>query len=369
MSEFLLEGQVDDALLSSGSLLDLRAPCEFVQGTLPGSVNLPILNNEERAMVGTIYKEQGPEAAKALGHQLVSGETKFARVQSWVEFIQSHPNCAIFCFRGGLRSQIAQTWLGELGYFVPRLKGGYKWGRSFFLQGLNDFCQQQRLLIVSGATGSGKTKLLGELSSPHPTLDLEGLACHRGSAFGGHGKEQPSQIDFENSIAQQMMIIRRSAFSNPVILEDESRLIGQRIVPGPLFESMRRSPVVIVSESLKSRARTIFDDYILSSPLNIEANSYDPSAAGLLMERYRNAAQRISRRLGGVRTAHVLFLMDKAWEDQQMSGHMETHGLWIEFLLKEYYDPMYESSLERRSPRVLFQGSRSEVLAYLEESL
>jgi tRNA 2-selenouridine synthase len=249
------------------------------------------------------------------------------------------------------------------------LKGGYKWGRSFFLQGLNDFCQQQRLLIVSGATGSGKTKLLGELSSPHPTLDLEGLACHRGSAFGGHGKEQPSQIDFENSIAQQMMIIRRSAFSNPVILEDESRLIGQRIVPGPLFESMRRSPVVIVSESLKSRARTIFDDYILSSPLNIEANSYDPSAAGLLMERYRNAAQRISRRLGGVRTAHVLFLMDKAWEDQQMSGHMETHGLWIEFLLKEYYDPMYESSLERRSPRVLFQGSRSEVLAYLEESL
>jgi tRNA 2-selenouridine synthase len=115
-------------------LIDVRAPVEFATGSLPNSVNLPILNDEERALIGTTYKTQGRETAIQLGHQLISGDVKEQRLQAWRSYIDLHPHAVIYCFRGGLRSQITQQWLKEAGIQRPLITGGYKAVRSFIIE-------------------------------------------------------------------------------------------------------------------------------------------------------------------------------------------------------------------------------------------
>src|SRR5690606_38752546 len=145
------------------------------------------------------YKQLGQDAAIELGHRLVSGETKARRVAAWAEFAQNNPSGYLYCFRGGLRSQISQQWLEELtGVRYPRVIGGYKAMRAFLLGALQSAITECRFVVLGGLTGTGKTDVLRQLDN---SIDLEAHAHHRGSSFGRHANAQPSQIDFENRLA------------------------------------------------------------------------------------------------------------------------------------------------------------------------
>lgn len=361
-SDFYPESQLESLLLTATPIIDVRAPIEFHAGSIPGSVNLPIMNNDERALVGTKYKQSGQEAAIVLGHQLVSGAVKAERVQAWVSFAQAEPHAILTCFRGGLRSKTAQQWLREAGIERPRIQGGYKKIRQFCMDKTVEFTEKQKLNVISGATGSGKTLLLRALKPSRKIADLEFWAHHRGSAFGGYGDGQPSQIDFENRLAVELLGCLRSEDLRPTLIEDESRLVGRSVQPEPLFDALRAAPVVMVEESLGSRVEVTYQDYILDSALN----SGDEKKGQEVFDRYLQSLQKISKKLGGLRTSEVLADLKQAHLDFQQGRGLDTHRVWIEKLLEYYYDPLYWGSLERRSPQVVFRGSRSACFEFLK---
>ena len=154
-----------ELLLANIPMIDVRAPMEFATGALPNAINLPLMTDPEREAVGLRYKQRGQQAAIELGHKLVCGDIKNARVEAWREFVQKHPNAVLYCARGGLRSQLSQQWLAESGVRIPRVFNGYKALRSYLYQYLQGRSEQQKLLILSGMTGTGKTDLLQQIDN------------------------------------------------------------------------------------------------------------------------------------------------------------------------------------------------------------
>lgn len=168
-------------------LIDVRAPVEFAQGALPGAVNLPLMVDEERRQVGIAYKQQGLSVAIALGEQLVSGDIKQSRIAAWQAYLTERPDAVIYCFRGGLRSQIAQQWLNAAGIVRPRIAGGWKAMRQALCQRV-DAAAEQPMLVVARLTGCAKTTLINRLDNG---VDLEAYANHKGSAFGRQPEDLP----------------------------------------------------------------------------------------------------------------------------------------------------------------------------------
>lgn len=192
-----------DIFLNDRPLMDVRAPVEFLKGAFPQALNRPLMNDIERQKVGTCYKQQGQDAAIALGHQLVGGTVKAERIAAWAEFARANPDGYLYCFRGGLRSQITQQWLAaEAGIAYPRVLGGYKALRGFLIDTIEAAVAECDFVLVGGLTGTGKTEVLAQLDN---ALDLEGHANHRGSSFGKHATPQPAQIDFENALAIDLL--------------------------------------------------------------------------------------------------------------------------------------------------------------------
>ena len=181
--------------LQDTPLIDVRAPIEFKDGHFPCSINLPLMNDEERHLIGIEYKKLGQLKAIELGHKLVSGETKENRISDWVNFLKINPNAQLYCFRGGMRSQIATEWIADRGIKLEKITGGYKALRQFLLNTLEEKSKVVKLVVISGRTGTGKTPFLYQTNLP--MIDLEKLANHRGSSFGGMGP-QPTPINFEN---------------------------------------------------------------------------------------------------------------------------------------------------------------------------
>ncbi|HCX65185.1 MAG TPA: tRNA 2-selenouridine(34) synthase MnmH, partial [Eubacteriaceae bacterium] len=213
-----------EIVLNERPLIDLRAPVEYQKGSFPNSINLPLMTDEEREQVGICYKEKGHDAALTLGHELVQGEKKEERLQNWTTFIDAHPDTLLFCFRGGNRSEIVQQWIFEKTQKkVPRLTGGYKKFRHYLMDSLNPQNISTKPLILTGFTGSGKTEILKQFEH---AIDLEGLANHRGSSFGGKISSQPTQVNFENKLAYQIIQHQHKQFA-VLLLEDESRNIGR----------------------------------------------------------------------------------------------------------------------------------------------
>jgi tRNA 2-selenouridine synthase len=353
--EWIESSRFREIILDKTSIIDVRAPVEFADGSLPGSVNLPILSDLDRHQVGTAYKQQGQAAAITLGQSLVSGAVKDTRLQSWIDFLKLHPSAVITCFRGGLRSKITQEWILQAGVSCPRLKGGYKAFRHFLREEM-DRLSMQSLCVVSGATGSGKTQVLKEIQTQRPTVDLEGLACHRGSAFGAYSKAQPTQIDFENQLSEQLIRIEDLSSKKPIVVEDESRMIGKCVQPEKFFESLRASPLIFIEEPLESRIEEICQEYILRLSGEERLGAY---------LRYETALQRISSKLGDLRFRELREDLLTAIVQSNEHDDFGKHKIWIEKLLVWYYDPVYTRSLEQRKPRILFQGSRKAVKDFL----
>ncbi len=345
-------------------LIDTRAPIEFAQGSFPNAVNLPLMSDEQRAQVGTEYKKNGQQSAIALGHQLVQGEAKDALINAWKNFAEQHPNGYLFCFRGGLRSQISQQWLSEVRCDYPRVIGGYKAMRQYLLQSLPVSLQQGPVLVLSGQTGCAKTQLLQ--SVPH-AIDLEGLANHRGSAFGKRMHGQPSQINFENALAIELLKRRHVSTQKTIVLEDESHLIGRNVLPEALLGAMQKAPIAMIEMQLEQRVQHTYQNYILHK-LN-EWQEFVGTEQGFVAfaEELQASLASLKRRLGGWRYQQLQLQMQSALLSHQ-HGNTEQHMQWIRTMLNEYYDPMYHYQLSKKSDRVVFRGSYNEVEQFLQHS-
>jgi len=355
-------GNYRELFLGGAPLMDTRAPIEFRKGAFPGAVNLPLMSDAERQKVGTCYKQQGQDAAIALGHRLVSGAIKAERVAAWADFARAHPDGYLYCFRGGLRSQIAQAWLKtEAGIDYPRVAGGYKALRGFLLETLDRAIAECRYTVLGGMTGTGKTDVLRRLDHG---LDMEHHAHHRGSSFGKHATGQPAQIDFENRLAIDILK-KRAAGHRGFVVEDESQSIGGCSVPVGLFQGMQRYPVVWLEDSLENRVRRILRDYVVDLRAEFVALHGEEAGSALFAQRLRQSLDNIARRLGGERHKRLAAIMDAALAEQARGGGVEPHRAWIQALLAQYYDPMYVYQRQSKAARIVFAGDQDAVVAYL----
>lgn len=348
-------------------LIDARAPVEFSQGSLPLAVNLPLMIDDEREAVGIRYQQEGQEAAIRLGHELVNGALKAERLEQWIRFTQQHPDGALFCFRGGLRSEIAQRWLKEQGIRYPRIRGGYKAMRRWLMDAVEKTCTDTPLLLLGGKTGSAKTRVLNEGLAGNPikgSIDLEGLANHRGSAFGKRATAQPTQISFELAVGIEMAK-RYTEDPSRLIVEDEGRLIGRCALPLPLQAARHHANWIQLEVPLEDRVQHSYDNYILSNLEELLALSADWDSAftefelGLL-----DALSRIQKRLGDARYTALHADLTAALSSHRL-GDPEPHKKWIETLLTQYYDPMYSYQMAKRAQAPLFRGNESEIIGYL----
>ncbi|NIC38977.1 tRNA 2-selenouridine(34) synthase MnmH [Halomonas desiderata] len=345
----------DLGLLRQGvPLIDVRAPVEFAQGGLPGAINLPLMDDEERRLVGIEYKQRGQQAAIVLGQRLVSGGIRQARIAAWQRTVEVHPEAIIYCYRGGLRSQIAQQWLAEAGVERPRIRGGWKAMRQALCARI-DAAAEQPLLVVGGLTGCAKTTLVQQLANG---LDLEGCARHKGSAFGRHPLPAPSQIDFEHAMGLRLL-----ALSGPLVVEDESRHIGTANVPLAFWRAMEGAPRVRVEMPLDWRLAQIHKDYIDDLWAIYRQQFGEWLGWALMRKQLSSALARLKKRLGHARLARLQRLQQLAFREHER-GNRQAHEAWLAPLLTEYYDPMYRYQLEKRNAeRFLHVGDWDSCLA------
>jgi tRNA 2-selenouridine synthase len=301
-------------------ILDVRSPGEYNHAHIPGAYNLPLFNDEERVLVGTAYKQESREPAIKIGLDFFGPKMRsmVEQAEKWTDSgtTPSEKSIRIHCWRGGMRSG-AVAWLLDLyGFKVYMLQGGYKAFRNWVL---DQFTKTYNLHILGGNTGSGKTYTLYEMQrSGAQMIDLEGLAKHKGSAFGNIGMgEQPSQEMFENLLAATLN--EKSANNEAIWLEDESQRIGHVNVPSELWQNMSRSPLYFIDIPFDERLDFLVKEY-----------------GSLEKERLVNAVIRIKKRLGGLETKNAVNYLIEDNIKESFS------------ILLKYYDKSYSKSLYKK---------------------
>ncbi|MDP4620465.1 MAG: tRNA 2-selenouridine(34) synthase MnmH [Sediminibacterium sp.] len=323
---------IDDFIIQAphSLIIDVRSPGEFDHAHIVSALNLSLFTNEERAIVGTTYKKQSREAAIKVGLPLFGTKLlpMIETVEKWVSEKQevahtTKPNILVHCWRGGMRSA-AVAWLLDLyGYKVYQLTGGYKAYRNWVL---NQFIKEYSIKVLGGFTGSGKTEILHALQQRNNTvIDLEGLANHKGSAFGAIGQAvQPSQEMFENKLATALFTNKTDL---PFWVEDESQRIGLVMIPNSFFIQMRNSVCHFIIIPFEERLNFILQGY----------GSYDVQ---LLID----ATVRIQKRLGGLETKNAV----QFFNDNNIIAAFA--------ILLKYYDRWYEkNTLSASPPKLLVQ--------------
>ncbi len=313
-------------------VLDVRSPGEYTHAHIPGAGSLPLFSDEERAVVGTAYKQQNREKAIKIGldyfgvkmrPMVEEVEALFAAAKKKGPVdgeLQEEKAILVHCWRGGMRSA-GVAWLLDLyGFKVYTLVGGYKAYRNWVLQ---QFDNAYNFNILGGYTGSGKTLVLKELKlKGKPIIDLEGLAHHKGSAFGALGEQpQPKQEMFENLLAGALTehVNNQSGENRPVFLEDESQRIGNLTIPNPIWLQMRNSPVYFLDIPFEERLKYLTEEY-----------------GGFEKEKLVNAIIRIQKRLGGLETKTAI------------SHILEDDAKECFRILLKYYDKGYTKGLQNR---------------------
>ncbi|MFT4807622.1 MAG: tRNA 2-selenouridine synthase [Paraglaciecola sp.] len=346
--------------LSDTPMIDVRAPIEFIKGAFPSSINAPLMNDDEREAVGTCYKEHGSDAALELGHQLVFGDVKAQRLHHWKNLTNTHPDGIFYCFRGGLRSRITQQWLNDIGIDRPYVEGGYKAMRTYLLEQLQQRASEGNFLVLSGRTGSGKTEVINDW--PH-SIDLEGLAKHRGSAFGKTFVAQPSQINFENAWSVAWLK-RIQVNDSPVMIEDESRLIGRVVILPEYLEATKLASNILLEAPYEERIARIRRDYFMDAFEHYQTSNPDTSY-DLLDGFIRDAVLRIKKRLGGAKFTLINTTLDSAISALKSQNQWSGFDDIIHVLLSEYYDPIYEYQYQQKKEKTIFKGSHSEIIQWL----
>jgi tRNA 2-selenouridine synthase len=298
---------------AAGPILDVRAPAEYAQGHIPGALSLPLFTDEERARIGTTYKQVNPDKAVLLGLDFFG--PKMRRMVEEARKLAPGQEVRLHCWRGGMRSGAVQ-WLLELGGLqVNLLDKGYKDYRRWALA---EMARPRQLRVLGGYTGSGKTTVLHALAAQgEPVLDLEKLANHLGSSFGALGQPpQPTQEQFENDLAAALAALPDD---RPIWVEDESRSIGGLGIPNEFFAQMKAAPLLVLDVPREARVQYLAADY----------GRHD---AGELA----SAVLRLRKRLGGLVTKEAL----GAIAENDMPRMVE--------LVLAYYDKTYGYGLEDR---------------------
>ncbi|MBM7623407.1 tRNA 2-selenouridine(34) synthase MnmH [Sporohalobacter salinus] len=314
--------------------VDVRSPKEFTESTIPGAVNIPIFDNEERDEIGTIYNQESQMKARMLGMELLA--PKLPRLVKEIRTLtKKYKYVVLFCARGGLRSESIGVITELIGVKLYKLEGGYKTYRHFILDQLEDYKLKSDLLVIHGNTGVGKTDLLYSLKEKGvPIIDLEGLANHRGSAFGSIGLGNPTnQKQFDSLLWERLEELRDAEL---IAVEAESNRIGMSVLPDFFLQAMEDGIHILIESSLNVRVNRIYGEY---------AADYekDPDA---FVDRWLESLTAIKKyiiRKIGKKGYNRLVKLSKAGKLKQV----------IKTLLTKYYDPLYEYSQSQHDNFVL----------------
>jgi tRNA 2-selenouridine synthase len=300
-------------------VIDIRAPIEFKEGAIPGAVNIPLFTDEERQEIGTIYKQIGQEQAKWRAMELVSPKIPMLLQSIKDASGETHEQPIIHCWRGGNRSKAVTTFLDFAGIRAKRLEGGYKAYRQFILKEIPHFIPDMAV-VIHGLTGVGKTEILQILEKRgYPVLDLEGMANHRGSIFGGVGLGLGhNQKQFDSLLYKKLKEIKGATY---FLMEAESKRIGKVTQPDELMEKKMNGINFHVHSSVEQRVSHIAKEYI--EPYKYESWYFDV---------IKESLNKVFRRLKDVEIKKGL------------EGHLESREYkeMIQLLLEKYYDPMYD---------------------------
>ncbi|MFW2369102.1 MAG: tRNA 2-selenouridine(34) synthase MnmH [Desulforhopalus sp.] len=300
--------QLDDALVAKHQIIDVRSSAEYHAGTIPGAANVPLFDEDERAVIGTLYRHAGHEQAIDKGFDFV--REKLAEIVTAFEpFSQSV--LTVFCARGGMRSRSVVNLLLQSGYQAFQLEGGYKKHRNDVLDLLDNF--KPKLIVIHGLTGTGKTRILQKLDN---SIDLEDLARHRSSLFGGLDREPSNQRNFESRLAE----VIKTLGEEPYFIEGESRKIGRVYTPKPLAMAMKEAILIMVHSSIETRISRIIEDY----PVTDEA----------VLGQIDNILRSLKQKLGTVQVERMCALLKE--------GNLEE---LVRTLLVDYYDRRYNRSM------------------------
>jgi tRNA 2-selenouridine synthase len=296
------------------TLVDVRSPSEYEEMTIPGSLNIPIFNDEERAEVGTLYKQVSPEKAKERGLEIFA-----AKLPAFIKEFQSiEGEKVVFCWRGGMRSKTAATMLNLMDVKALRLQGGVRTYRQWVLEKMEEVEFSGKAFVLNGGSGTGKTAILQCLKDRGvPVLDLEGLAGHRGSVFGHIGSSPNNQKKFDSLLVQELMQLQDSPF---LVFEAESKRIGKVTVPDHLLRKKEQGFHIFVNLPMEQRVQHILDEYRFQEH----------------HEEFKTAFQRIKKHL------HTPI-------GEKIQEYMDEHDYraLVPLLLEYYYDPKYQHSADQ----------------------
>lgn len=303
----------DERFESADEVIDVRAPSEFAADHISGAINLPVLDDAEREQVGTIYKQESSFVARKIGASLVSANIGRHLAEHFADKPKGY-RPVVYCWRGGQRSGSLGIVLSNIGWDVCMIEGGYKTYRRHVSETIESIASELKLAVLNGYTGAGKTLILKQLEKGGAqVLDLEGLACHKGSVFGGDpNNPQPAQKRFESLLYDKL---RTFDFGEPVFIEAESAKVGRLNLPNPLWQKMKISPVIEIDSPLAARAAYLKSDY----------------------EEWLEDLDRIHWTLDRLVSFHSKKQVQR-WRD------LAEEGSWFDFvaeLLSEHYDKCY----------------------------
>lgn len=323
MTPFTLTSLADLQRLKADTIIDVRAPSEFAQDHMPGAINLPVLNDAERATVGTVYTQVSPFNARKIGGALVAQNTAH-HLQNALADKDGGWQPLVYCWRGGQRSGAFATILDQVGWRVQLLQGGYRSYRRAVVQTLYGTPLPHRLMLVDGGTGTAKTALLHHLSQAGAqTLDLEAMAEHRGSLFGGLSNPQPAQRMFETRVARALSTLDPAKIT---FVEAESSKVGQRIIPPSLWARMGDAPRLRIDAPLAARS-----DFLCRAYADLTQN-----------------AQQLGKLIDFLRPYHPASRIAQ-WQTQANTAEWQTLAAG---LIREHYDPRYAKSAAIKAPPI-----------------
>jgi tRNA 2-selenouridine synthase len=308
------EISVEDALkLKDAVVIDTRSPVEFEKDRVPDSINIPILDNEERKAVGILYKKN-PDKAIELGYEYYN--KKLPNMVAQFKKLDKKKKIIIYCWRGGMRSQTIVKLVSDLGFDAMLLEGGYRAYRKYVREQLENYKPSFTFIVLYGLAGSGKTELIKKLS---PSIDLEGLAQHRSSNFGAIGLKPREQKLFESLLFKKL---RELEGEKTVFIEGESHKVGKVFIPNSIFKAMKRGLAVRVNCSIENRAKQIVKDYFTHGE----------------EDKIREIIIYLTPHLSKKVVEDLLKLMDE-------KNYEEVSKI----LLRDYYDSKYEHQISQAS--------------------
>lgn len=305
--------EVKEALQQDAVFIDTRTPKEFAEDHLPNAINLPILSDEERQLVGITYKQVSREKAIEKGIEFFS-----KKLPDFMKEVDKYKNKKIifYCWRGGMRSRAVVALLDSLSYNAFQLIGGHKAYRAYVRERLENYQFKPKIIVLWGLTCTGKTELLNQFQN---SLDLEGLAQHRGSLYGGIGLTPNNQKKFENLLLQKLDQLNKEEI---VLVEGESRKIGDVQIPGFLYQLISNSKNVLITKSLEKRAEFAVKQYF-----------FDKQS----IEKIKNVTKSLFKVIPNQQKQEVLNLL----ENNRLKEAAKI-------LLEHYYDPLYNHTLKEK---------------------